>query len=78
MLSVSLIMTTFNSRESFVQSYKSIQQQTWPYIEVVVVDGASTDGTREEIEKSKFELTHKNKRKCLKNKEKEEKETRKK
>lgn len=51
MLRVSLIMTTFNSRESFVQSYESIRQQTWPCIEVVVVDGASTDGTREEIEK---------------------------
>lgn len=51
MLRVSLIMTTYNSRESFVQSYESIQRQTWPDIEVVVVDGASTDGTREEIEK---------------------------
>ena len=49
MLRVSLIMTTYNSRESFVQSYESIQRQTWPDIEVVVVDGASTDGTREEI-----------------------------
>ena len=51
MLSVSLIMTTFNSRENFVRSYESIRQQTWPCIEVVVVDGASVDGTREEIEK---------------------------
>lgn len=48
---MSLIMTTFNSRENFMKSYESIQKQTWPCIEIVVVDGASTDGTREEIEK---------------------------
>ena len=51
MLSVSLIMTTYNSRENFVKSYESIRQQTYPNIEVVIVDGASTDGTKEEIEK---------------------------
>ena len=51
MLRVSLIMTTYNSRENFIKSYESIQQQTYPNIEIVIVDGASTDGTREEIER---------------------------
>ena len=51
MLRVSLIMTTYNSKDNFIKSYESIRQQTWPDIEVVVVDGASTDGTKEEIEK---------------------------
>lgn len=51
MLRVSLIMTTYNSRENFLKSYESIQQQTYPNIEIVIVDGASTDGTREEIER---------------------------
>ena len=49
MLCVSLIMTTYNSRENFIRSYESVRKQTWPNI--VVVDGASSDGTREEIEK---------------------------
>lgn len=51
MLRVSLIMTTYNSRENFLKSYESIKQQTYPNIEIVIVDGASTDGTREEIER---------------------------
>ena len=44
-------MTTYNSRENFIRSYESVRKQTWPNIEIVVVDGASSDGTREEIEK---------------------------
>lgn len=51
MLKVSLIMTTYNSRDNFVQSYESIQSQTYPEIEIIIIDGASTDGTVEEIEK---------------------------
>lgn len=47
---VSLILTTYNSRENFRKTYASICRQTYPAIEIVVVDGASTDGTREEIE----------------------------
>lgn len=45
MLNVSLIMTTSNSRDNFIKSYESIRKQTYPKIEIVVVDGASTDGT---------------------------------
>ena len=51
MLIVSLIVTTFNSRENFCKTYQSICTQTYPYIEIVVVDGESIDGTREEIER---------------------------
>lgn len=49
MQKVSLILTTFNSKENFIKTYTSICRQTWSNIEIVVVDGASTDGTREEI-----------------------------
>lgn len=51
MLKVSLVLTTFNSRENFIKTYESVRRQTYPYIEIVVVDGASTDGTKEEIAK---------------------------
>lgn len=51
MLNVSLILTTYNSKENFIKTYESICRQTYPAIEIVVIDGASTDGTREEIEK---------------------------
>lgn len=51
MKKVSLIMTTYNSRDHFIASYECIRRQTYPYIEVVVVDGKSDDGTLEEIKK---------------------------
>lgn len=48
---VSLILTTFNSRENFIKTYDSICHQTYPNIEIIVIDGNSKDGTKEEIEK---------------------------
>ncbi len=44
-------MTTCNSRDNFIKSYESIRRQTYPEIEIIVVDGASTDGTVDEIKK---------------------------
>lgn len=51
MMRVSLILTTYNSKENFIKTYESICSQTYTDIEIIVIDGASTDGTREEIEK---------------------------
>ena len=51
MKKVSLILTTYNSKENFLKTYKSIRQQDYPDIEIVVVDGGSTDGTVSEIQK---------------------------
>lgn len=55
MVLVSLVLTTYNSKENFIKTYDSIQKQNYPNIEIVVVDGASTDGTKEEIEKRALE-----------------------
>lgn len=49
MLTVSLILTTFNSKNNFIKTYESILKQTYPCIEIIIIDGASTDGTKEEI-----------------------------
>ena len=46
---VSLILTTYNSKENFLKTYESIKKQDYPDIEIVVVDGESTDGTVAEI-----------------------------
>lgn len=51
MKKVSLILTTYNSKENFMKTYKSIRQQDYPDIEIVVIDGGSTDGTVAEIQK---------------------------
>ncbi|WP_248405326.1 glycosyltransferase family 2 protein [Butyrivibrio fibrisolvens] len=48
---VSLIMTTYNSHENFTKSIESVLTQDYPSIELVIVDGGSTDGTVEIIKK---------------------------
>jgi glycosyltransferase involved in cell wall biosynthesis len=52
MLKVSVIMTTHNSKESFLPGFASIAEQNYPDLEVVIIDGASTDGTAELIRKA--------------------------
>lgn len=42
---VSLILTSYNCKENIKRTLKSIEGQDYPVIEVVIVDGASTDGT---------------------------------
>lgn len=51
---ISLILTTFNSKDNFLKTYSSICKQTYPNIEIIVVDGNSSDGTREAIEKCAY------------------------
>lgn len=46
---VSIILTTYNSRDNFCRTYQSIKGQDYKNIEIIVVDGASTDGTLEKI-----------------------------
>lgn len=45
MKTVSLILTTYNSAENLVRTLESIEQQDYPYIEVNIKDGGSTDDT---------------------------------
>ncbi|MCR5502296.1 MAG: glycosyltransferase [Lachnospiraceae bacterium] len=44
-MKVSLILTTFNSAANLSGTLKSIEEQDYPDIEVVIKDGGSTDGT---------------------------------
>lgn len=57
MTKVSLILTTYNSKENLQKTLASIESQDYPNVEVVVKDGGSTDGTvrviKEYEEKSK-------------------------
>lgn len=52
---VSLILTTLNSLDNFIKTYSSIKEQNYPNIEIIVVDGGSTDGTLEAIQKNAAE-----------------------
>lgn len=47
MKSVSVHIVTFNSKDDIETCIESIRQQTYPNIQIIVVDNASTDGTRD-------------------------------
>lgn len=47
---VSLILTTYNCKENLLKTFKSIEEQDYPNIEVCISDSCSTDGTLEVIE----------------------------
>lgn len=51
MFKVSLILTTFNSADHLERTLASIESQDYPGIEVIIKDGASTDGTVALIER---------------------------
>ena len=57
---VSLILTTYNCIENVKRTLESIEMQDFPKIEVVIVDGRSTDGTidviQEYAKRSKYEV----------------------
>ena len=49
-MKISIITITYNSAKSLQRALESVQSQTYPDIEHILVDGASTDGTRAIIE----------------------------
>ncbi|MDE6602834.1 MAG: glycosyltransferase [Lachnospiraceae bacterium] len=49
-MKVSLLVTVFNVKETLPLTLRSIEEQDYPDIEIVVVDGGSTDGTVELIQ----------------------------
>lgn len=57
-MKISIITITFNSAATLPRALESVQSQTYKDIEHVLVDGASTDGTRELIEA--YAKKHKN------------------
>lgn len=48
---VSVIIPTYNRKESVKEAVQSVLDQNYPKIEVVVIDDGSTDGTTEELVK---------------------------
>jgi glycosyltransferase involved in cell wall biosynthesis len=47
---ITIITVVYNAESLIEQTIKSILQQTYPFIEYIIIDGASTDGTLEVIE----------------------------
>lgn len=44
-LKVTLILTCYNSKHNLISTLESISKQTYSNLEIIIVDGASTDGT---------------------------------
>jgi len=57
-MKISIITITYNSAKTLQRALESVQSQRYNNIEHVLVDGASTDGTREMIEA--YAAKHKN------------------
>ena len=52
-MKVSIITVCFNSAETIQNTFDSIRNQTYNNIELIVIDGASNDGTLDIIESNK-------------------------
>lgn len=50
-MKISVITVCYNSGATLANALQSVANQTWPEIEHIVIDGASTDGTRAVIER---------------------------
>lgn len=67
-MKVSLVLTSYNCKDNINRTLISIEKQTYPNIEILVVDGGSTDGTIDVIQS--FEKTTKREIKWISEKDK--------
>lgn len=49
---ISIIIAVKNAKSQLVETLQSIRQQTYPFLEIIVVDGGSTDGTIDVIDEN--------------------------
>lgn len=55
---VSIIVPTLNQAPFIEETIASIAGQNWPQVEIIVIDGGSTDGTHEIVERWHAQITH--------------------
>lgn len=56
-MTISIITVTYNSAATLESTILSVVQQTQPNVEFIIIDGGSTDGTLEIIEKYKVSIS---------------------
>jgi glycosyltransferase involved in cell wall biosynthesis len=57
-MKISIVTACYNSASTIKDTLKSIQMQTHPDIEHIVIDGGSTDGTLDILEQNKEHITY--------------------
>lgn len=57
-MKISVITVCYNGARTLERSLQSVAVQDWPSIEHIVIDGASTDGTREILERFRPRLEY--------------------
>jgi glycosyltransferase len=55
-MKISIITATFNSAATIEDTIKSVLDQTYPNIEYIIIDGGSTDGTLDIVDKYKNKI----------------------
>ena len=55
---VSIITVCFNARQYIETTVQSVLMQSYPYIEYIIIDGGSTDGTLEVIQQYQQKLSY--------------------
>lgn len=54
---VSIIIVTYNAGKTLQSALDSVFQQTYPYIEIIIIDGLSTDDTVEIIKRNEKKIS---------------------
>jgi glycosyltransferase len=57
MLKISVITAVFNRNQTISQALDSVLSQTYPLVETILIDGASTDGTLDVLESYRSNLS---------------------
>ena len=57
-MKISVITVCYNSARTLERSLQSVAQQDWSEVEHIVIDGASTDGTKEILERFRSRLAY--------------------
>lgn len=55
---ISIVIATYNSNTTLQQCLDSVTQQTYPYKELIVIDGGSNDGTAEILKQSSESISY--------------------
>jgi glycosyltransferase involved in cell wall biosynthesis len=55
---ISVITVCYNSAATLTRALQSVADQDWPFVEHIVIDGASKDETAEVIDRFRTKLAH--------------------